>query len=592
MAVKVQGDTVIYDDKVFKVGSGTTSERPASPVTAMVRYNVDYNSLEYRNHEKWVTLRNAGEMQYFIENPGTDWLKLDGSVVLQSQYPKLFNAYGLIPNGLDYYALRTSGTTSTIRSITLSNNTYVYAGDGGVLATSTDAITWTARTSGTTSNIQKILYANNTYVYAGDGGVLATSTDAITWTARTSGTTSIIKGLAYGNGVFVYVGYGGVIATSTDAITWTARTSGTTANLKGVAYGNGVFVAAGEITTSVLVSSDGISWTPYTKALTNRYASSVAFGNGVFVILEPGGGYSYTEYSTNGTSWTSAQQGNSYTYEDAIYYQDGIFILGSSYNNAPRVMYSTDGISWTDVGSAKAGGTKVSAVTICNGTFYAFDTTGGVYRNSYNISFSTYWASVKQHGFNTVIYADGKYLAGGNNFTIAASTDGVTWEARTSGTATYGVTKLDYADNTYYYATTTTNSGTSTDGITWTARTSISTTGLTYVNYNTQNKYFVSVGATALTAFKQIDNQSELRTFSVSALPFPPLDIVYNSNTLSFVCVGNSGGVLTFPLFNYNPSTEFVIPKLDLTTSNVLITELPIFSIQKVAEKFEPYYKE
>ena len=92
----------------------------------------------------------------------------------------------------------------------------MYGGVGGALATSTDAITWTARTSGTSNNINSIIYVNGIYVYAGDGGVLRTSTDAITWTASTSGTTSWIQSITYGNGLYVYVGLGAAIATSTN----------------------------------------------------------------------------------------------------------------------------------------------------------------------------------------------------------------------------------------------------------------------------------------------------------------------------------------------------------------------------------------
>jgi len=46
MAIKIQGDTVIFDDKVFKVGSGTTAQRPASPETGMIWFNTSLNSFE------------------------------------------------------------------------------------------------------------------------------------------------------------------------------------------------------------------------------------------------------------------------------------------------------------------------------------------------------------------------------------------------------------------------------------------------------------------------------------------------------------------------------------------------------------------
>jgi hypothetical protein len=46
MAIKINGDTVIYDSKVFKLGSGTTAQRPSSPETGMIWFNTELNSFE------------------------------------------------------------------------------------------------------------------------------------------------------------------------------------------------------------------------------------------------------------------------------------------------------------------------------------------------------------------------------------------------------------------------------------------------------------------------------------------------------------------------------------------------------------------
>jgi len=103
--------------------------------------------------------------------------------------------------------------------------------DGNGWISSATPSSTTIGPSGTATIIRALTYGNGLYVYAGNSGVLATSTDAITWTARTSGTASAIYALTYGNGLYVYAGTGGVLATSTDAITWDARTSGTTSNI-------------------------------------------------------------------------------------------------------------------------------------------------------------------------------------------------------------------------------------------------------------------------------------------------------------------------------------------------------------------------
>jgi hypothetical protein len=72
-------------------------------------------------------------------------------------------------------------TTSKINRLTVGNGTFVYAGDGGAIATSPDGSTWTKRTSGTVKNINTLTYDNNTFAY-GMNSYLATSPDGITWT--------------------------------------------------------------------------------------------------------------------------------------------------------------------------------------------------------------------------------------------------------------------------------------------------------------------------------------------------------------------------------------------------------------------------
>jgi hypothetical protein len=150
--------------------------------------------------------------------------------------------------------------STNINALTYGNNTFVYAGDGGVLATSPDGTTWTTRTSGTANNINALTYGDETFVYAGDGGVLATSPDGSTWTTRTSGTANNINALTYANNIFVYAGDGGVLATSPDGASWTQRTSGTVNNINALTYGNNTFVYAGDA-GALATSPNGSTWT-------------------------------------------------------------------------------------------------------------------------------------------------------------------------------------------------------------------------------------------------------------------------------------------------------------------------------------------
>lgn len=66
MAIKIQGDTVIYDDKVFQVGSGTTLERPGTPAEGMIRYNTDLDTFEGYSNGSWGAI---GGVAGFITKP-------------------------------------------------------------------------------------------------------------------------------------------------------------------------------------------------------------------------------------------------------------------------------------------------------------------------------------------------------------------------------------------------------------------------------------------------------------------------------------------------------------------------------------------
>ena len=53
MAIKIQGNTVIFDDESFRIGSGTTAERPADPEVGRMRFNTDTNFLEIYDGNQW-----------------------------------------------------------------------------------------------------------------------------------------------------------------------------------------------------------------------------------------------------------------------------------------------------------------------------------------------------------------------------------------------------------------------------------------------------------------------------------------------------------------------------------------------------------
>jgi hypothetical protein len=311
----------------------------------------------------------VGALQYFAgatttTYPGEEWLLADGSIVTQTAYSELFGRVGLIlANAGVTWSSVTSGTTSQINSLNYNNNTFVYVGNGGVVATSTDAITWTSRTSGTSLDIGSLTYGDGIFVYGTAEfevtNNLATSTDAITWTARTSASaTNRIYALTYGNGIFVYAGDNGVVATSTDAITWTSRTSGTTSRIESLTYADNIFVLGA--TGGVLrTSTDAITWTARTSGTTSTIRA-LTYGDGTFVYAGDGG---VLRTSTDAITWTSRTSGTA-SIIISLNYGNGIFFYAG---NGGVLATSTNAITWT----ARTSGTTsiIRALTYGVGTF-------------------------------------------------------------------------------------------------------------------------------------------------------------------------------------------------------------------------------
>lgn len=205
----------------------------------------------------------VGENKWDIKTPSDNWSVFDGSILTQNDNNKLFEKIGYVydfPEGQFFTSNSTvTGTSDNINAFLYANNTYVFAGNGGVLATSEDTSIWTIRTSGTSDNINQLAYGNNTFAYVANNGTVATSPDAVTWTPRTSGTFNDINALIYANNTFVYAGGSGVLATSSNAVTWTVRTSGTSNNINTLVYGNNTFVYVGD-NGVIGTSSNASTW--------------------------------------------------------------------------------------------------------------------------------------------------------------------------------------------------------------------------------------------------------------------------------------------------------------------------------------------
>lgn len=190
------------------------------------------------NGARVVAVGNAGTIAYSAD--GLTWLAA-------ASVPTSNHLYGVVYN---------------------STGVWLAVGAGGTLLTSTDGSTWTAQVSGTmvdlkaaafraaTSTTTTLPTASTTttpaaYVAVGLGGLVLTSSDAVTWSAQTLVGAADLLAVTPVYSQFLAVSAGGAVYTSPDGTTWTAQTSGTSLPLYGLANAKGQFVAVGQAGTSL-----------------------------------------------------------------------------------------------------------------------------------------------------------------------------------------------------------------------------------------------------------------------------------------------------------------------------------------------------
>lgn len=244
--------------------------------------------------------------------------------------------------------------------------------------------------------------------------------------------------------------------------TWT--TASVDVSGGGVAYDNGVWVATSYGGTTVIRSTDGVTWTSTTIATTVDTAA--AAGNGTYVIA----GNNVIYSSTDGTTWTTRTSPANKIWRGSKY-ANGYFVLGAT--DGATIAYSTDGVTWTSstLTSASSGhgvefdGTNwwatrnASGVTFYSSTDLVTWTSSSVTVNSYNQYGCVYWPS----GTN-------KYFALPSSAAspIYYSTDGVTWSSTTAPSGLEGWAGVAVGNTLYATDNNTPRILKTTDGVTWT----------------------------------------------------------------------------------------------------------------------------
>lgn len=194
-------------------------------------------------------------------------------------------------------------------------------------------------------NAGQVVHGAGLFLAAMNAIQYVTSSDGVTWSTH-SWPSTFPSGLVYGGGQFVVFGNTTtLIRISADGLTWGSATAPFFADFTCAAYGGGIWVGISE--SRAIFSLNATSWTASTTTWPASSWQSIAYGAGVFVIIDKSQAFApVAKWSSDGDVWNAVNlpfDGTS-TYDGLIYAQGRFF---ATKNNSTAFAISTDGKVWT-----------------------------------------------------------------------------------------------------------------------------------------------------------------------------------------------------------------------------------------------------
>lgn len=515
------GGVTLVNDYIRANGQAVTIPTGLIPIGGLMAFDSDVTANTYTapNGDQYLKTGVIADTSVYPNAPAGPW----GSVA------------AVTPNNTP---------SSSVQSLASGGGVWICGNSTGQVARSTDGMNWSTATTLTGFTGYVTVAYGNGYFVAVDSSTsnVAKSTDGLTWTYSTLPITNAFA-LTYGGTTWVAACNNSTsLATSTDGVSWTARTNSRTwtgSATKGpaIAYGNGIFVLIDQATTLAQLSTspDGINWTNRAISGPTTGFTSIAFGAGIFVICgNEGSSANVIRTSTDGITWTPRTSGGSTN----VYM--GIGFVGSKFvfSSGTVTWTSSDGITWVTTSS---GSSAASLMLYASNGTYHIGMLGGAAARSDN---AVNWLKIGMQSGNVgnVDYGGGRWFTSQStsSFTgFSYSTDGSTWlQAILPGTDTWN--QSHYFNSLYgisganfYY--------TSPDLINWTSRALPTSVG---GGFSVANGRLYSLGSTG-TAF----------SYSADGITFSNASFA-DSRTWKGVVYGNSTYVVYDAAGNINTSTD------------------------------------
>jgi hypothetical protein len=328
------------------------------------------------------------------------------------------------------------------------------------------------------SNSVRAFAANDTMaLLVGDGGIVYSSTDGLTWEVRREGgPQDALQDVLWFDSLFVAVGMNGTLLSSPDGDNWSWIGAEDQANLHGLATNDSLVVAVGEA-GSIYVSDNGIEWVLHRQDAGLGF-TDVAYGDSGWVACAEGG---RIYHSSDGITWDSATTGTSgstdfttVTAAQGAYFAVGVDELAERPDRC-KVYFSLDGLLWEQYSTIDAWyihdllGTDSSLVAVGEGTEYhmgypdglVFGSTDGDQWTAFDSDapfsltcagrFGGRWLVGGSFGYvlsgpspdqlttttsgaemTGAVWANGEFVAVTNNGTVMRSSDGSSWSEKHS----------------------------------------------------------------------------------------------------------------------------------------------------------------
>lgn len=295
----------------------------------------------------------------------------------------------------------------------------------GVVATSTDGLTWTVETNTLSHRLYDVTKTDTQYVAIGSLKSHVTSPDGKIWTEQTD-TTSNLRSLTWTGSQLVGVGSTIYTSPTGNDSSWTERTDITGSekyfSFRDVIWTGSQYVSAGR---SMYTSADSITWAGHTARVVNENVNDVATFGGSFVAVTDAGGIIT---SSNAIDWTAQTSGIT-SHLRAVHMSVSMSVAVGDTGN---ILTSTNNIDWTARDSTVT--TQLNSVTKSDALYVAVGNTGTILTSTDGVSWSASTSGTNH--LTDVIWTGTQFVIVGSSGTVLTSADAITWTPQDS-TNTY-----------------------------------------------------------------------------------------------------------------------------------------------------------